>query len=237
MAEKDTELVSALPTDVSNASVSGVFGSFTVGSGARPPAASAALGLPEAAVVSAARGSADSSESFEEEEIEEEEIFDVAIAWGIHIVYLRCKGETFIQIRDYEGAVVNFTPIRLKMLWNRTAEIAKQLRRKKPIKVYKDCELKDRAYKLHLGGGLYALIDEKCSGLQIRRYFTAGWPSVIPSEEGIYIPRSQWKTFERNLGALYHTHRYLLEVEECTHEFSRDEANCKECHPFGLLVL
>jgi hypothetical protein len=135
-------------------------------------------------------------------------------------------------------AEVRLTPSRLKALWKRTEEVTKQLRRKKSLKVYKNCDRGDSAYKAHLGGGMYISIGEDYGGLEIRRYEAAeGWPPLVPTGERIYIPAFQWDAFKRNLCRLYYAYPELREVEECAHEFSMDVLDCKECLPFGLLAL
>src|SRR2546425_1277948 len=125
--------------------------------------------------------------------------FNEEFASGKFVVYSRFKEQEFIHIRDYgvngertypTKRGVCLTPARLKALMGKFDEIDEQLKQTDAKAPYK---VQQSQYKTHLGGGIYAAIDEKFSGLNLRRYWVPeGQLSIVPTKNGVYLTSAQW---------------------------------------------
>src|SRR2546425_504023 len=103
-------------------------------------------------------------------------IFNEEIAPGKFPTYTGWKEH---RVREYEvhgerkyptkrGACL--TPVRLKILMGKFEEIDEEL---KQADAKVPCKVQQTQYKTHLGGGIYAAIDYKFNGVNIRRYWVS----------------------------------------------------------------
>ena len=174
--------------------------------------------------------------SEEEDKVETTVRFSEEFAPGRFFVYSHFKGQDFIHIREYvvigeksypskKGAC--FTPIRLKALMNNFAEIDEQLKQQSA----------GASYKIHLGAGIYAAINGKFNGVNLRRYWVPeNQLSVVPTKNGIFLPPSQWTSLKEKLNELIIAHPELFIVEECFHPNQIGMMDCRECLPFGWII-
>jgi hypothetical protein len=174
--------------------------------------------------------------------------FNASFGPGRRLVLSSFKGQLFIHIREYQetngkeyptkkGAC--FTPGRLRALRDRIVDIDEIL-----------CQLETNAsynvtvggdeplYKQHLGGGIFATINEKYRGVNLRRYWMPPAQNIVtvPTKNGIYLPTAQWAAFKLKLDELLATCPGLIDVTVCCNSHGDNQMEffrCRECTPFG----
>ena len=166
-------------------------------------------------------------------------------ASGKFVSYSRFKGENFIHIRVYEnigGRLIptkrgaSFTPGRLRVLLNKTDEIDEQL---KLISSSVPCEAAAGVqYKTHLGAGIFAAIDSKFNGVNLRRYWAPeGQAIIVATRNGIFLSAAQWLSMKEKLNELLVKHPELAIAETCFHQNQLGLLDCHECLPFGWMLM
>ena len=131
-------------------------------------------------------------------------MFDVEFYPGRRLVLTSFNGQTLIHIREFQtidsqryptkkGAC--FTPGRLAMLRRSIEGIDAALHQQE---VNSSCGVTVEGgvlYTMHIGAGIYASVNEKFRGVNLRRYWMPEGQLVpVPTKNGIYLPASQWKS-------------------------------------------
>jgi len=175
------------------------------------------------------------------------EVFDVEFWPGRRLTLSHFKGQILVHIREYattdgkefptkRGAC--FTLGRLRALRDRVAVIDSMLQQLEVNASYNVTIGLDPVYKEHLGGGIYAVINEKYRGVDLRRYWMPPAQNIliIPTKNGIYLPATQWAALKSKLDELLIAYPDLMNATVCcnTHDGNQMELyNCRECTPFG----
>ena len=61
------------------------------------------------------------------------------------------------------------------------------------------CKAHREVYKTHLGLRIYAVIDGKFNGVDLRRYrIPEGQSEMVPTDNGIYLSSTQWPLQQKN---------------------------------------
>jgi len=174
--------------------------------------------------------------------------FDASFWPGRRLVLSSYKGETFIHVREYEkigdkeyptkkGA--SFTPGRLRVLREKIATIDEMLRQQEINAAYNVTLGEPTLYKAHLGAGVYVSISENYPGVSLRRHWMPeGQQEVIPTKNGIYLPRKQWTALKIKLEELLSAYPELDHAAICSNSHAGNQMEflvCRECTPFGWL--
>jgi hypothetical protein len=170
--------------------------------------------------------------------------FSEEFAPGKYVSYSSHNGRSLVHIREYtcfEGRLYPtkkgacFTPIRLKVLVEKFAELDEELKQLNSDEIYK---VSKGSYRSHLGGGIYASVQAPFNGIDIRRYFIPeGMQTEVPTKNGIFIPNSQWAKLKIKLNEVISTNPELSLVETCFHQNQIGMIECRECSPFGWSAL
>ena len=126
-----------------------------------------------------------------EEEVVSVTYFSEEFASGKFLTYSRFKGQNFIHTREYEnigGRLIptkrgaSFTPGRLRVLLAKTEKIDEQLKL-----ISSSAPGKGVQYKTHLGAGIYAAIDDKFNGVNLRHYWAPeGQATIVATRNGVF---------------------------------------------------
>ena len=172
--------------------------------------------------------------------------FDGKFAERRRLDLTRFNGQDLIHVREYVMGEkreyptkigVCFTPGRLKALCRNIEEIDEELRQRNANASYK-VDRGEVVYKAHLGAGIYASVNNKFNGVDLRRYWVPeGQLTAVPTRNGIYLPEYQWRALKIKLNELMCIHPELTVAEECFHQNQMDMIDCHECMPFGLLCI
>jgi len=175
--------------------------------------------------------------------------FDVSFAQGKRLVLSTFNGKVLIHVREYmlEGERefptkkgVCFTPGRLSILRRKIGEIDEALRQQEINASYNvTYDGVTLSYKAHLGGGIYASVNGKYFGVSLRRYWIPeGQQEIIPTKNGIYLPKSQWSALKRKIEDLLIAHPELVDAQGCisSHDGQLEAMECRECMPFGWMM-
>jgi len=168
--------------------------------------------------------------------------FSEEFAPGKFVSYSRFKGQNFIHIREYqnvEGRLIptkrgaSFTPGRLRVLLAKTDEIDEQLKL-----IASGAPCKGVQYKTHLGAGIYAAIDDKFNGVNLRRYWAPeGQATILATKNGLFLAPFQWMSMKEKLNELLAKHPELVIAETCFHQNQLGLLDCHECLPFGWMLM
>ncbi len=174
------------------------------------------------------------------------EVFDVSFWPGRRLVLSSFKGRILVHIREYldmggkeypTKKGVCLTPGRLSALRRRIEEIDELLVQLSTNAEYNVTIGDDPLYYQHLGGGIYASINEKYHGVDLRRYWSPmGQSKPVPTRNGIYLPASQWTALKLKLDELLEVHPGLADSVECALAHGGNQLEyfgCPECMPFG----
>jgi len=166
--------------------------------------------------------------------------FSVQFVPGRYLTFARFNDQDFIHVREYamteEHTIptkkgVCFTPGRLRALLNVIEEIDEQMKQQNAKAEYK---VPQTAYKSHLGAGIYASVDGKFHGVDLRRYWMPeGTRDIVPTKNGIYLPSTQWIALKQKLNELLLLHPELTLAEQCFHQNQMGQFGCSECDPFN----
>src|SRR2546425_418340 len=166
--------------------------------------------------------------------------FSEEFAPGRFVVYSRYNEQDWIHVREYvtygertypSKKGVALTPVRLRTLMNKMEEIDEQLKQANATAAYK---VEQSTYKTHLGAAIYAAVDKKYHGVDLRRYWVPErQTTVFPTRNGIYLPSSQWASLKEKLNELVVARPELTVVEDCFHQNQMGFIDCRECSPFG----
>src|SRR5437867_1008168 len=89
----------------------------------------------------------------------------------------------------------------------------------------------------HLGAGIYATLDDKYKGANLRRYWAPEEQlSVLPTKKGIYLTSTEWTVLKEKLNKLVSARPELSIAEECFHQNQMGVMDCRECLPFGWII-
>jgi len=168
--------------------------------------------------------------------------FSVQFVPGRYLTFNRFNDQDFIHVREYAMLEdrtiptkkgVCFTPTRLRVLLDTIGEIDEQMKQQNSTASYK---VEQGAYKTHLGAGIYAAVDGKFHGVDLRRYWMPeGKKDIVPTKNGIYLPPAQWTALKEKLNELLLLHPELTIAEQCFHQNQMGQFGCRECDPFGSL--
>src|SRR5437867_701983 len=169
--------------------------------------------------------------------------FSGEFAPGRFVVYSRCNEQDWIHVREYisygertypSKKGVALTPVRLRTLMNKMEEIDEQLKQTNATAAYK---VEQSTYKTHLGAAIYAAVDKKYHGVDLRRYWLPERQTLVaPTRNGIFLPSSQWTSLKEKLNELVTARPELSLVEECFHQNQMGQLDCRECLPFGWMI-
>ena len=159
------------------------------------------------------------------------------------VVYSRFNEQDWIHVREYvtygertypSKKGVAFTPARLRTLMNKMEEIDEQLKQSNANVSYKVVQA---SYKTHLGAAIYAAVDSKYHGVDLRRYWLPErQTSIVPTKNGIYLSPSEWASLKEKLNELVAARPELSLAEECFHQNQMGQLDCRECLPFGWMI-
>ena len=93
-------------------------------------------------------------------------------------------------------------------------------------------------YKVHLGGGLYCVVQSRCFAVNLRRYFVPiDKMCPIPTKKGITLTPSEWKKLIAHMETLKTQYPELNNAVPCgfseSHNNQESAFACLECFPFG----
>ena len=175
-----------------------------------------------------------------------ERAFDGTFAPGRRVALTKYDGRDLIHVREYVrdeereypskvGAC--FTPARLRALMCKIEEIDEQLRQQNANSAYM-VDQGEVTYKTHLGAGIYASVNSRFNGVDLRRFWIPpGQLMTFPTKNGIYLPSSQWRALKLKLEELIHAHPEIVASEGCFHQNQMEALDCRECMPFGFLCV
>ena len=164
---------------------------------------------------------------------------------GRCLVLSTFNGQTLVHVREYQTSGVKqyptkkgatFTGGRLAMLRRSIEGINAALHQQE---VNASCNVTVQGgvlYMMHLGAAIYASVNEKFHGVDLRRYWMPeGQLAPVPTKNGIYLPAKQWKKLVKKLDQLLAEHPELLLARECSlsHDNQMGMIECRECMPFG----
>jgi len=119
---------------------------------------------------------------------------------------------------------------------NRFEEIDEQLRQQQEATAASSNATED-SFKAHLGAGIYATVEGKYNGVDLRRYWLPKKQLlVVPTKSGIFLPSSQWTPLKMKLNDLIAARPELTLADECSHENQVGMMDCRECLPFGWII-
>ena len=165
--------------------------------------------------------------------------FSTQFAPGRFLVYSRFNKQDLVHIREY--AVIGdrayptkkgvcFTPGRLRALLNVIEEIDEHRKQQNAKVFYKVQQI---TYKTYIGAGIYATVDDKFDGVDLRRYWLPeGKVETVPTKAGIYLPSTQWEALKEKLQELMIVRPELTLAEGCLHQ-NQMSMDCRECSPFA----
>ena len=163
-----------------------------------------------------------------------------------YIVYTRFKNAILIHIREYATKTtssgvceyptkkgISLTPGRLFMLSSKLDEIDNQLQLQKFPNPQPS-----PAYKRHLGGGVYVSTGDGYNCVDLRRYFVPdGQTAITATRSGIALSHYQWNSMKEKLKELMILHSELECALPCMHDAQEEMMMCRECMPFGWLMM
>src|ERR1700759_134582 len=167
-------------------------------------------------------------------------LFSSQFVPGKFLTYSRYNEQDLVHVREFETLGdrtyptkrgVSFTPARLRVLLDSLEEIDENLKQQNPKESYK---VQQSGYKKHLGAAVYAAVNEKFDGVDLRRYWMPeGKSEAVPTKNGIYLPTKQWMLLKQKFGELLLLHPELTLAETCFHQNQLGMLDCRECDPFG----
>ena len=95
----------------------------------------------------------------------------------------------------------------------------------------------DKAFKSHVGGGVYVTISEGYKCVNIRQYFLpAGCVDEKPTKKGIALSFMEFKAFIDCIDAISDVSLEIKNAIPCNFDFNHNDPlmflACKECNPF-----
>jgi len=124
-------------------------------------------------------------------------------------------------------------------LREKIATIDEMLRQQEINAAYNVTLAEPTLYKAHLGAGIYVSISENYPGVSLRRHWMLkGQQEVIPTKNGIYLPRKQWAALKIKLEELLAAYPELDHVTICANSHDGNQMGvltCRECAPFSWL--
>ena len=89
-------------------------------------------------------------------------------------------------------------------------------------------------YFRHLGGDVYASINEGVFCVDLRHYYmNKHLNKIMPCKKGFAIRLGEWQAFKEALARICSDTPVFMFAQPCTHTVLDELINCQECTPFG----